>query len=36
MLFRAHPHVAVAPLAQVAQFLHFGVRVLDVVFDGEA
>jgi hypothetical protein len=35
-LFGADPDVAVAPFAEVAEFLDFGVRVLDVVFDGEA
>lgn len=36
MLLRAHPHVAVAPLTQLPQLLHFGVVVLDVVFLREA
>lgn len=35
MLFGGHPEVAVAPLAEVAEFLHFGVCLLGVVFDGE-
>lgn len=36
MLFGADPDVAVGPFAEVAELLDFGVRVLDVVFDGEA
>lgn len=32
MLLGAHPYVAVAPFAQLTQFLHFGVIVQDVVF----
>lgn len=36
VLLRRDPDVAVAPFAQVAEFLDFGMVVLDVVFDGEA
>jgi hypothetical protein len=36
MLLRANPNVAVAPLAQLAQFLYFGMRVLQIVLLGEA
>jgi hypothetical protein len=36
MLLRTNPHMAITPLAQLAQLLDFGVRVLDVVFDWEA
>lgn len=36
VLFRADPNMAIAPLAEIAQFLDFGVGVLRVVFDGEA
>ena len=35
VLFGGDPDVAVAPAAEVPQFLHFGMRVLDVVLDGE-
>lgn len=36
MLLGADPDIAIAPFAKVTQFLDFGVRVLRVVFDGEA
>ena len=36
VLLRRHPDVTVAPLAEFAQFLHFAVAVLDVVFYGQA
>lgn len=36
MLLRANPNMAVAPLAQLAQFLYFGMRVLQIVLLGEA
>jgi hypothetical protein len=31
MLLRAYPDVAIAPLAEISQLLHFWVRVLNVV-----
>jgi hypothetical protein len=31
VLLWAHPHVAVAPLAQLAQLLHFGMIVQHVI-----
>lgn len=36
MLFGRNPDVAVGPEGEAAEFLDFGVVVLDVVFDGEA
>jgi len=36
VLLGTDPYVAVAPFAEFAQFLYFGVRVVGVVFDGEA
>jgi len=36
VLLGADPDMAIAPFAKVTQFLDFGVRVLRVVFDGEA
>ena len=36
MLLRAHPNVAVTPLAELPELLYFGVVVLLVVFDWEA
>lgn len=36
VLFGRNPYVPVTPFAQVAEFLDFGVVVLDVVFHGEA
>jgi len=36
MLFGRDPKMAIAPSAQVAEFLDFGMRVLHVIFHGEA
>ena len=36
MLLRANPKMSVAPLAQVAKFLHFRVIVLDIVLDWQS
>ena len=36
MLFRRDPEVSIAPPTQVTEFLDFGMRVLHVIFHGQA
>jgi len=35
VLLGTYPHMSIAPLAQLAQFLDFRVRVLDIILDWE-
>jgi hypothetical protein len=36
VLLWANPYVSVTPFAELAEFLYFGMRVLDVVFLGKS
>lgn len=35
MLLGRDPNMTIAPFAQIAQLLHFGMIVLDIILDGQ-